>query len=73
MWPRRCADVPVLALPPGSAKVSVYAASHNPFVQDETLAPKQELAVKYLIERDRYDPYEFTAVAERRRRDIESG
>ncbi len=58
-----------LALPPGNAKVSVYAPSHNPFVQDETLAPKQELAVKYLIERDRYDPYEFTAVAERRRRD----
>jgi TonB family protein len=58
-----------LALPPGNAKVSVYAPSHNPFVQDETLAPKQELAVKYLIERDRYDPYEFTAVAERTRRD----
>jgi len=58
-----------LALPPGSAKVSVYAPGHNPFVQDETLGPKQELAVKYLIERDRYDPYEFTAVAERKRRD----
>ena len=58
-----------LALPPGNAKVSVYAPSHNPFVQDETLAPKQELAVKYLVERDRYDPYEFTAVAERKRRD----
>jgi len=59
-----------LPLPPGNARVSVYAPSHNPFVQDETLAPKQELVVKYLVERDRYDPYEIIVVAEKRRDEV---
>ncbi|HVR62568.1 MAG TPA: TonB family protein, partial [Polyangia bacterium] len=59
-----------LPLPPGPARVSVYAASHNPFLQQETLAPQQELAVTYLVERDRYDPYEIVVVGETRREEV---
>jgi TonB family protein len=59
-----------LPLPPGVAHVSVYAASHNPFIQTETLSPNQELAVSYLVERDRYDPYEIVVVGEHRREEV---
>jgi TonB family protein len=59
-----------LPLPPGPARVAVYAANHNPFVQQETLAPRQELAVTYLVERDRYDPYEIVIVGEHRREEV---
>jgi TonB family protein len=59
-----------LTLPPGAAKVSVYAPSHNPFVQQETLAARQELAVTYFVERDRYDPYEIVVVGEQRREEV---
>jgi TonB family protein len=60
----------LLRLPPGVARVSVYATSHNAFLQQETLAPSQELAVTYLIERDRYDPYEILVVGEKRREEV---
>jgi TonB family protein len=59
-----------LPLPAGAARVSVYAANHNPFVQQETLSPNQELAVAYLVERDRYDPYEIVIVGEHRREEV---
>jgi len=58
-----------LPLPPGRARVSVYAPNHNPFVQEETLARSQELAVTYLVERDRYDPYEIVVVGDQQRRE----
>jgi hypothetical protein len=54
----------------GRAKVSVYAPAHNAFVQEETVAEKQELAVSYLVERDRYDPYEIVVVGEQRREEV---
>jgi len=59
-----------LPLPPGPARVSVYAPSHNPFTQQETLAGKQELSVTYFVERDRYDPYEIVIVGEQRREEV---
>jgi TonB family protein len=59
-----------LPLPAGPARVSVYAPSHNPFVQQESLAPSQELAVTYFVERDRYDPYEIIVVGEHRREEV---
>jgi TonB family protein len=59
-----------LALPPGAARVSVYAADHNTFVQAETLTANQELAVTYLVERERYDTYETVVVGERRREEV---
>jgi TonB family protein len=59
-----------LALPDGPASVTVTAPGHNVFVQREALAPKQALAVTYLVERDRYDPYEITVVGEQRREEV---
>ena len=59
-----------LALPPGTAKVTVTAAAHNPFLQEEKLVAKQELAVTYYVERDRYDPYEIVVVGEHRREEV---
>ena len=41
-----------------------------PFLQQETLSPSQELAVAYLLERDRYDPYEIVVVGEKRREEV---
>jgi TonB family protein len=59
-----------LPLPPGAARISVFAPNHNPFLQQETLAPFQELAVSYLIERDRYNPYETVVRGKRRREEV---
>jgi TonB family protein len=59
-----------IELPPGPATISVYAPAHNPFVQKETLAEKQELAVTYFVERDRYDPYEIVVVGEQHREEV---
>jgi TonB family protein len=59
-----------IEVPPGAAKINVYAPAHNPFVQTETLAEKQELAVTYYVERDRYDPYEIVVVGEQHREEV---
>jgi TonB family protein len=59
-----------LELPPGNAKIAVYAPSHDAFAQQETLAEKQELAVTYFMQRDRYDPYEITVVGEQHREEV---
>lgn len=59
-----------LELPAGAAKITITAPAHNVFVQAETLAPKQELAVTYYVERDRYDPYEIVVVGEQRREEV---
>jgi len=59
-----------LPVPPGLARISVFAPSHNPFVQEETLAAYQELAVTYLIEPDRYNPYQTVVVGKRRREEV---
>jgi len=59
-----------LPLPDGPASVTVTAPGHNVFVQREALSPKQELAVTYLVERDRYNPYEIIVVGEQRREEV---
>jgi TonB family protein len=59
-----------LPLPDGAAAITVTAPGHNRFVQQESLAAKQELAVTYLVERDRYDPYEIVVVGEQRREEV---
>jgi TonB family protein len=59
-----------LEIPSGPARVAVIAQAHDPFVQQENLAPHQELAVTYLIARDRYDPYEIVVVGEQRREEV---
>jgi TonB family protein len=58
-----------IELPPGDATVNVYAPAHDHFVQHETLAAKQEVAVTYLVARDRYDPYEIVVVSDQPRRE----
>jgi len=60
----------VLPLPDGPASVTVTAPGHNRFVQREALAANQELAVTYLVERDRYDPYEIIVVGDQRREEV---
>ena len=57
----------VLPLPDGPASITVTAPGHSRFLQQESLSPRQELAVTYLVERDRYDPYEIIVVGERHR------
>jgi hypothetical protein len=59
-----------IEVPPGDAKVTVTATGHNVFVQRETLVAKQELSVTYLVERDRYDPYEIVVTGEQRRQEV---
>ncbi len=59
-----------VAVPAGAAKITVTAPGHNVFLQTESLADKQELAVTYYVERDRYDPYEIVVVGEQRREEV---
>jgi TonB family protein len=59
-----------LPLPPGPARVSVFAADHNRFVQQETIGDRQELAVTYLVELERYNRYETIVIAERPREEV---
>src|SRR5690606_20780091 len=57
-------------VPAGRAEITVTAPGHNVFLQRETLSPKQELAVTYYVERDRYDPYEIVVVGDQRREEV---
>ncbi len=59
-----------LPVPSGDARITVHAAGYNPFLQQEHLAPQQELAVTYLIEREHYDPYEIVIVGEQHREEV---
>jgi TonB family protein len=59
-----------LPVPAGHARIIVTAPAHNPFLQQETLAPKQALSVTYFVERDRYDPYEIVVTGEQRREEV---
>ena len=60
----------VLPLPEGGARVIVTAPGHRAFLQQEQLGSGQELAVTYLVERDRYDPYEILVVGDQRREEV---
>jgi len=59
-----------LPLPAGAARVSVFGPEHNAFVQQEKIAAGQELVVKYMIERERYNLNETVVIAERRRDEV---
>ena len=59
-----------LPVPAGAARITAHAAGYNAFLQEEQLAPLQELAVSYYIERERYDPYEIVIVDEKRREEV---
>jgi TonB family protein len=59
-----------LPVPAGDARITVHAAGYNAFLQQEHLAPQQELAVSYYIERESYDPYEIVILGEQRREEV---
>jgi hypothetical protein len=59
-----------LPLPAGAARITVHAPNYNAFLQQERIEARQELAVTYYIERDRYDPYEIVVVGEQRREEV---
>jgi len=59
-----------LPLPAGAARVTVHAPNCHAFLQQETLAAQQELAVTYYLERERYDPYEIVIVGDQRREEV---
>ncbi|HEY5283244.1 MAG TPA: TonB family protein, partial [Polyangia bacterium] len=59
-----------LPVPAGDARITVHAANYNAFLQQEHLTEKQELAVTYFLERDRYDPYEIVIVGDQRREEV---
>ncbi len=59
-----------LALPPGKVRVTLHGGGYLPFLQRETLAPDQGLAVAYYIQRERYDPYEIVVFGKKRRREL---
>jgi TonB family protein len=59
-----------LPLPPGAVKIIVTAPGHNTFLQEESLAGAQALAVTYIVEKDSYDPYEIVVVDEQRREEV---
>jgi len=60
----------VLPLPEGNAQITVNAPGHHAFLQVEQLASGQELAVTYLVEADRYNPYEIVVLGEQRREEV---
>ena len=59
-----------MALPSGEARITVHAAGYKAFLQFEALLPKQELAIAYYVERERYDPYEILVYGEQRREEL---
>ncbi len=59
-----------LAVPAGDAVVTVHAAGYRKFMQREKLQSRQELAIAYYVERERYDPYEILVFAEKKREEI---
>jgi TonB family protein len=59
-----------LPVPRGDTAIEVKAPGYRTFLQRETLGENQELAVTYLVERDRYDPYEIVVVGDERRKEV---
>jgi TonB family protein len=59
-----------LPVPAGDARITAHAAGYNAFLQQEYLAPQQELAVSYYIERESYDPYEIVIIGEQHREEV---
>lgn len=54
----------------GKASVSVRAAGYRLFLQKETIAAGEELAVGYYVDAERYDPYEIVVHGERKREEV---
>ncbi|MCC6750358.1 MAG: carboxypeptidase regulatory-like domain-containing protein [Deltaproteobacteria bacterium] len=59
-----------LSIPAGAITVRVHSSGYRPFLQRERVAERQQIAVTYFVERERYDPYEIVVVSERRREEV---
>ncbi len=59
-----------VAIPAGQARITVHAVGYKAFLQQEKIDAKQELAVAYYVERERYDPYEIVVFGEQRREEL---
>ncbi len=59
-----------VAIPSGQARITVHAVGYKAFLQVEKVDEKQELAVAYYVERERYDPYEIVVFGEQRREEL---
>ncbi len=59
-----------LMIPAGQARITVHAVGYKAFLQQEKVDDKQELAVAYYVERERYDPYEIVVFGEQRREEL---
>jgi TonB family protein len=57
-------------IPEGQARITVHAVGYKAFLQVEKVDAKQELAVAYYVERERYDPYEIVVFGEQRREEL---
>ena len=55
---------------PGQARVEVAVTGYRRFVVREELAEDEAIEVRYLVERDRYDPYETTVVGQAVRKEV---
>lgn len=57
----------VLDVPAGRSRVEVRSLEHERFLVFEVLANREELEVRYLVERTSYDPYQTVVVAQAER------
>jgi len=55
---------------PGAARVEVAVTGYRRFVVREELSEGEAIEVRYLVERDRYDPYETTVVGQAVRKEV---
>ncbi len=60
----------LLPLTSGKKLVKIVAADHRAFRRTETLGHEEHFQVKYLVDRESYNPYESTVVGERDRETI---
>lgn len=59
-----------LPVPCGALRVGLHGVGYLPFVQRESLGPLQQLRVGYLVERERYDPYEIVVFGKQQRQEL---
>src|SRR5690606_34630997 len=59
-----------LDLPPGEAQVEVILTGYRRFLVREPLEEGREVEVRYLVERERYDPYETVVIGRAERKEV---
>ncbi len=59
-----------LELPPGTWRVRLVMLGYEPFLQEESIAARDVVHIKYLMQRTAYDPYETLIIGRRERVEI---